>query len=93
MAFEAEAAWATAFWSAALGGTAEPFPPEPQFTTLHEVLPGLVTAVQAVDDAPRIHLDIEKATPKPFGPRPTSGPVIAALRAEGLIEVIHSKGS
>ncbi len=56
---EAEAARATAFWSAALGVTAEPFPPEPQFTTLHEALPGLVTAVQAVDDAPRIHLDIE----------------------------------
>ncbi|WP_308344259.1 VOC family protein [Streptomyces sp. MK37H] len=56
---EAEAARATAFWSAALGVAAEPFPPEPQFTTLHEALPGLVTAVQAVDDAPRIHLDIE----------------------------------
>ncbi|WP_262703486.1 MULTISPECIES: VOC family protein [Streptomyces] len=56
---ESEAARATAFWSAALGVTAEPFAPEPQFTTLHEALPGLVTAVQAVDDAPRIHLDIE----------------------------------
>ncbi|WP_413102437.1 VOC family protein [Streptomyces sp. Inha503] len=56
---EAEAARAIAFWSAALGVTAEPFAPEPQFTTLHEALPGLVTAVQAVDDAPRIHLDIE----------------------------------
>ncbi|MFE2182222.1 VOC family protein [Streptomyces sp. NPDC059455] len=56
---EAEAARATAFWSAALGVTAEPFAPEPQFTTLHEALPGLVTAVQAVGDTPRIHLDIE----------------------------------
>ncbi|MCQ8829805.1 VOC family protein [Streptomyces malaysiensis] len=56
---EAEAARATAFWSAALGVTAEPFTPQPQFTTLHEALPGLVTAVQAVDDAPRIHLDFE----------------------------------
>ncbi|MEV6131615.1 VOC family protein [Streptomyces violaceusniger] len=55
----AEADRATAFWSAALGVTAEPFAPEPQFTTLHEALPGLVTAVQAVDDAPRIHLDFE----------------------------------
>jgi hypothetical protein len=55
----AEAAQATAFWSAALGVSAEPFPPEPQFTTLHGALPGLVTAVQAVDDAPRFHLDIE----------------------------------
>lgn len=56
---EAEAAQAAAFWSAALGVPAQPFPPEPQFTTLHEALPGLVTAVQAVDDAPRFHLDIE----------------------------------
>ncbi|MFE9060050.1 VOC family protein [Streptomyces violaceusniger] len=56
---KAEADRATAFWSAALGITAEPFAPEPQFTTLHEALPGLVTAVQAVDDAPRIHLDFE----------------------------------
>ncbi|ASQ95961.1 VOC family protein [Streptomyces sp. 11-1-2] len=56
---KAEADRATAFWSAALGVTAEPFAPEPQFTTLHEALPGLVTAVQAVDDAPRIHLDFE----------------------------------
>ncbi|WP_049579332.1 VOC family protein [Streptomyces sp. SBT349] len=56
---EEEAERATAFWSAALGVAAEPFAPEPQFTTLHEALPGLVTAVQAVDDAPRIHLDIE----------------------------------
>ncbi|MCG0284868.1 MULTISPECIES: VOC family protein [Streptomyces] len=56
---KAEADRATAFWSAALGVTAESYPPEPQFTTLHEALPGLVTAVQAVDDAPRIHLDFE----------------------------------
>ncbi|MDG9726447.1 MULTISPECIES: VOC family protein [unclassified Streptomyces] len=56
---EAEAARATDFWSAALGVDAEPFAPQPQFTTLHQALPGLVTAVQAVDDAPRIHLDIE----------------------------------
>lgn len=55
----AEAAQAAAFWSAALGVPAEPFAPEPQFTTLHGALPGLVTAVQAVDDAPRFHLDIE----------------------------------
>jgi phosphoribosylformylglycinamidine (FGAM) synthase PurS component len=56
---EAEAARAAAFWSAALGVPAQPFPPEPQFTTLHEALPGLITAVQAVNDAPRFHLDIE----------------------------------
>jgi hypothetical protein len=56
---EADAAAATAFWSAALGATARPDSHEPQFTRLHQALPGLVTAVQAVDDAPRFHLDIE----------------------------------
>jgi hypothetical protein len=56
---EAEAAPAAAFWSAALGATARPVPQEPQFTRLHQALPGLVTIVQAVDDAPRFHLDIE----------------------------------
>jgi hypothetical protein len=56
---EAEAAPAAAFWSAALGATARPAPGEPQFTLLHQALPGLVTVVQAVDDAPRFHLDIE----------------------------------
>ncbi|MGW1751622.1 VOC family protein [Streptomyces sp. NPDC002092] len=55
----AEAARAVDFWSAALGATAQPFPPAPHFTALHQALPGLITAVQAVDDAPRIHLDIE----------------------------------
>jgi hypothetical protein len=56
---EADAAPAAAFWSAALGATARPAPQEPQFTRLHQALPGLVTAVQAVDDGPRYHLDIE----------------------------------
>ena len=56
---EADAAPAAAFWSAALGVTARPVPEEPQFTRLHQALPGLVTYVQAVDDAPRFHLDIE----------------------------------
>ena len=56
---EAEAALAAAFWSAALGATARPVPQEPQFTRLHQALPGLVTVIQAVDDAPRYHLDIE----------------------------------
>ncbi|WP_336208610.1 VOC family protein [Nonomuraea sp. LPB2021202275-12-8] len=54
-----EADQAAAFWSAALGARAQSLPSEPQFTTLHEAVPGLVTAVQAVDDAPRYHLDIE----------------------------------
>jgi hypothetical protein len=56
---EAEAAHAAAFWSAALGGTARTVPEEPQFTMLDEALPGLAAVVQAVDDAPRFHLDIE----------------------------------
>ncbi|GID09831.1 VOC family protein [Actinocatenispora rupis] len=54
-----EAPRAAAFWSAALGATARPFGPAPQFTSLHDALPGLVVAVQAVDDTPRYHLDIE----------------------------------
>ncbi|MEU8184319.1 VOC family protein [Micromonospora sp. NPDC049044] len=56
---EAEAAQAAEFWSAALGVDTRSVPAEPQFVGLHEALPGLVTAVQAVDDAPRYHLDIE----------------------------------
>lgn len=55
----AEAGKAADFWSAALGVTAQPFPPAPEFTTLHQAVPGLIMAVQAVDDAPRVHLDIE----------------------------------
>ncbi|MGK5441101.1 VOC family protein [Micromonospora sp. URMC 105] len=55
----AEAARAAAFWSAALGVPAEADPEHPQFVDLHGALPGLVTAVQAVDDAPRFHLDFE----------------------------------
>ncbi|MGK5671497.1 VOC family protein [Micromonospora sp. URMC 106] len=54
-----EAARAAAFWSAALGVPAEPDARYPQFIDLHDALPGLVTAVQAVDDAPRFHLDFE----------------------------------
>jgi hypothetical protein len=55
----AGAASAAAFWSAALGATAREVPAEPQFTVLDEALPGLAAVVQAVDDAPRFHLDIE----------------------------------
>ncbi|MER5261215.1 VOC family protein [Actinosynnema sp. NPDC002837] len=55
----AEATEAAAFWSAALGAPARPVPGEEQFTSLHQALPHLVTAVQAVDDEPRFHLDIE----------------------------------
>lgn len=56
---QAEAAEAAAFWSAALGATARPLPGEEQFTSLHGAFPDLVAAVQAVDDEPRYHLDIE----------------------------------
>ena len=55
----AEAARAAEFWSAALGVPTRSLPSEPQFTSLPGAIPGLVTAVQAVDDAPRFHLDIE----------------------------------
>ena len=34
-------------------------PAEPEFTVLDDALPGLATVVQAIDDAPRYHLDIE----------------------------------
>ena len=50
---------AAAFWSAALGVPANSVPGEEQFTSLPGALPGLVTAIQAVDDQPRYHLDIE----------------------------------
>lgn len=55
----AEAAAAAAFWSQALGVPARPVPDEEQFTSLPGALPGLVLAVQAVDDQARFHLDIE----------------------------------
>ena len=48
-----------AFWAAALGVRRRTRPGEPQFTSLHAAVPGLVTAVQSVDDQPRYHLDIE----------------------------------
>ena len=47
------------FWSAALGAQADPAPGEEQFTALIDATPGLFTVVQAVDDAPRYHIDIE----------------------------------
>lgn len=48
-----------AFWSAALGVETRSEPDEPQYVGLMEGLPGYVLAIQAVDDAPRYHLDIE----------------------------------
>ncbi|WP_089002403.1 VOC family protein [Micromonospora echinofusca] len=55
----AEAARAVSFWSGALGVPTESDPSYPQFIGLHDALPGLVIAVQAVDDEPRFHLDFE----------------------------------
>jgi hypothetical protein len=53
------AAQSSRFWSAALDVPAVPVAGEEHFTSLPDAVPGLVTAVQAVDDAPRYHLDIE----------------------------------
>ena len=47
------------FWSAALGVPSFPAPGEEQYTVLSGAVPGLITVIQAVDDAPRYHLDIE----------------------------------
>ena len=54
-----EAPAAAAFWSRALGVPARPVPGEEQFTSLAGALPDVVLAVQAVDDQPRYHIDIE----------------------------------
>jgi hypothetical protein len=48
-----------AFWSAALGVPAVSQLNEPEFTELTEAIPGLVTAVQAIDGQARYHVDIE----------------------------------
>ena len=55
----ADATRSVAFWSAALGVEGKPVPDEQQFTSLPHAVPGVVTAVQAVDDQPRYHLDME----------------------------------
>ncbi|SDT39721.1 VOC family protein [Jiangella sp. DSM 45060] len=56
----AEAARSVAFWTAALGTTSQSPPGEPQFHGLPGVVPGLVTAVQSLEDGPsRYHVDIE----------------------------------
>jgi hypothetical protein len=47
------------FWSAALGVPARPVPGEEQFTVLGGAVPDFFTVIQAVDDAPRYHVDIE----------------------------------
>jgi Glyoxalase-like domain len=55
----AQAGSAASFWSAALGVPARPVAGEEQFTALDGALPGLTVDIQAVDDAPRYHVDIE----------------------------------
>ena len=55
----AQAGAAADFWSAALGVPVRPAPGEEQFTVLSGAVPGLLTVIQAVDDTPRYHLDIE----------------------------------
>ena len=50
---------AAGFWSAALGVPTRPEAEQPQFTDLPGAHPDLVVSVQAIDDAPRYHLDIE----------------------------------
>ena len=47
------------FWSAALGVPSYSAPGEEQYTVLSGAVPGMITVIQAVDDAPRYHLDIE----------------------------------
>ncbi|MEV4348294.1 VOC family protein [Actinoplanes sp. NPDC049596] len=54
-----EAGASADFWSGALGVPAEPVPGEEQFISLRGVLPDHTLAIQAVDDAPRYHFDIE----------------------------------
>ena len=55
----AEVPAAAAFWSAAVGVPATPVEGEEQYTSLPGAIPGMVTALQSVDDAPRYHLDVE----------------------------------
>jgi|SRR5215216_7218165 predicted enzyme related to lactoylglutathione lyase len=50
---------AATFWAKALGVKTSTPPGEPQFTSLVDAIPGYVTAIQAIDDEPRYHLDIE----------------------------------
>lgn len=54
-----EAGAAADFWSAALGASPFAAPGEEQFTVLRGAAPDLFTVVQAVDGAPRFHIDIE----------------------------------
>ena len=59
-----EVSRATDFWTAALGVEARPLPDEPQFISLRNAVPGLATALQSIDGAPRYHVDIESDDPE-----------------------------
>jgi hypothetical protein len=74
----AEASASAGFWAAVFGAEARPVAGEEQFTGLAGAFPGLTTAVQAVDDAPRYHLDIETDD---------VGAEVARLSALGAVEV------
>ncbi|GAB2587290.1 VOC family protein [Kribbella endophytica] len=57
---QAEAPRAKDFWSAALGVRTGSPPGEPQYISLYDAVPGLVTAVQVLEEGEaRYHLDIE----------------------------------
>ena len=55
----AEAAESVAFWSAALHAEPQVEEGDDAYTRLDGALAGLVMEVQAVDDQPRYHIDIE----------------------------------
>ncbi|WP_405063638.1 glyoxalase/bleomycin resistance/dioxygenase family protein [Kribbella sp. NBC_01505] len=50
---------AATFWSKALGVQTSSPEGEPQFISLHDAVPGYVTAIQSIEDESRYHLDIE----------------------------------
>ncbi|MFD9395963.1 hypothetical protein ACFWBB_36050 [Streptomyces sp. NPDC060000] len=56
---EQEASAAARLCSAALGVPARVDSAEPQFTSLVGAVDQLATVIQSVDDAPRMHIDIE----------------------------------
>ncbi|WBQ02310.1 VOC family protein [Kribbella sp. CA-293567] len=78
-----QAGESVAFWSAALGVETEAEDGQPQYTVLKDALPGFVTAIQAVDDQPRYHFDIETDD---------VAAEVARLEALGAVEVSSWQG-
>ncbi|WP_104164381.1 VOC family protein [Arthrobacter sp. SX1312] len=72
-----------AFWAGALGVPVESPPGEPQFHTLLNCVPGLVVAVQSVEDATRYHVDIETDD---------VSAEVARLSALGAVEIAEWQG-